>query len=208
MSAYVRAQTIIEKLRLEMPVEVTLPDPWTGRPFTVRRDNILALLAIDTHNLLVEGQSIPPLYAEAGRLEQAATFAAAKAEMEYRRWKAQKAMAFRAASGKVTKDQVEESYRLDPAYEEMCLAGKRFEALAGLAESIRWAFQIKGQVQHDQTLMLRESEKSVRLDDEVDRMREMETLERHAAEVFARSRDEVEAMQAGNAEVPRRARGL
>lgn len=190
MSAYVRSQTIIEKLRLEMPVEVTLPDPVTGQPFTIRRDNVLALLTIDTHNLLVEGQSIPPLYAEAGRAEQAATLAAARAEMSYRRWKAQCAAKIRAerAGGKgPTKDEVEEFYRLQPDYEEMCMASKQFEALAGLFESIRWAFQIKAQVQHDQTLLLKENERNVRLDDAVDRMREIEELEREAAEIIARS---------------------
>jgi hypothetical protein len=200
VSAYVRSSEIVERLKLDLPVEVTLPDPWTGEPFTVKRENYLAILCIDSHNLLFEGQPIPPLYAEAGRAARAAQYQAELAEIQYRKWKAQRSAELRekapekkTASGKPaakqgpTVQQIENFYRTHEDYEKMASASKRFEALAGLFQDIRNAFSFKSKLQHDQTILTGAYEGVVRKDDQLDRLREIEALEADAELVTSAS---------------------
>jgi hypothetical protein len=189
MSAYARSAEIIRRLKLEMPVEVTLPDVISSKPFSIRRDNVLALLTIDTANLLVEGQSVAAFYVEMGRAQRAAELAAAKAEIIYRKWKADQSSRFRISRSekKPTKDECEENYRTNPAYEEMASASEKFKALAGLFDDIKRGFDIKGRVVHDQTTMVLGHERATRADDDFDRLSEMESIEEEVAQMMSKS---------------------
>ncbi len=200
MSAYVRSAEIVRRLQLELPIEVELPDPWTGEPFVVKRSNILAMLTIDSHNLVFEAQPIPPLFAEAGRAARAAEYQAELAEIRYRKWKAQKAAECRknAPEKKTAKgakavrqgptgDEITAFYQLHEDYEEMSGASARYRALAGLFSDIRLAFKLKGELQQTQTYLTSAHEKVMRQDDNLDRLKEIESLEVEAEKVIAAS---------------------
>jgi hypothetical protein len=192
VSAYVRSSEIVERLKLRLPVEVTLPDAWTGEPFTVRRDNYLAILTIDTHNLLFEGQALSPLMAEAGRAARAAQYQAELAEIRYRKWKAQRGAELRENLKKAnekapTKDAVETFYRSHDDYEKMASEPKKYEALAGLFSDLRNAFHVKSKIEHDQAYLTGTYESVERADAQFDRLREIETLEEEAEAVLAAS---------------------
>jgi len=200
MPAYVRAHEIVERLKLSLPVAVELADPWTGEPFVVQRDNYLAVLAIDSHNLVFEAQPIPPLYAEAGRAARAAEYHAELAEIRYRKWKAQRAAELRekqpakltkagkpAARQGPTGDEISAFYQTHEDYEEMAAAPARFRALAGLFADLRAAFRLKASLQETQSYLNSAHEKVLRQDDNLDRLREIEGLEHDAAEVITAS---------------------
>lgn len=200
MSAYVRSRDIIERLKLEMPVQVTLPDPWTGAPFEVRRDNYLAILTLDFENLPFEGQSLAAFYAEAGRAARAATYQSELAEIQYRKWKAQRAAECadkmpekKTASGKPaakqgpTKDEIEQFYRTHEDYEAVASAAARYRALAGLFEDVRKGFELKQRTHETSQRMSGSYERVIDAEGRLDRMDEIENLEREAAEVIANS---------------------
>jgi hypothetical protein len=169
-----------------MPVNVTLPDPWTGEPFTVRRENYLAILTVDSHNLLFEGQPLAAFMAEAGRASRAATYQAELAEIRYRKWRSQRATECRQQKSekKPSEKAVEEYYRSHKDYEEMASQSKRFEALSGLFSDLRDAFREKSRIQHDQTYLTGAYESVERADENFDRLQEIETLEEEAEKVM------------------------
>jgi hypothetical protein len=185
---YASSATIIRRLKLELPVSVTYEDPFTGEPITCHRDNMLALLVVDTHNLVVEGQTCAALYAEMGRFARAAEYAAGKADTAYVRWKAEKANEARGKSkAKLTKEQVENFYRTHDEYEQYANEPKKLLAQAGLFEDLRWAFKLKGETHSDQTRLLGGHERTMRKDDEVERLAELESLQAEASKVIEES---------------------
>lgn len=211
MSAYVRSAEIIRRLKLELPVSVTLIDILTDQPYTVHRDNLLALLTLDTENLLLEGQSHAALYAEMARAQRSAERMSAKCEMEYRRWQAQLSEVLRHdkryETKKPTKEECESNYRTHADYEKMSMAGKHFAALAGLFEDFKRAFDIKGRAVHDQTELMKGHENAERVDDGLDRMKEMETLEAEAEKAIVESGSARVAAEESSGR-KRKARGL
>jgi hypothetical protein len=192
MSAYVRSQEIVERLRLELPMKLELPDPWTGEPFQIDRRNYLAALVIDSHNLVFEGQAIPALYAEAGRAARAAEYQAELAATRFARWKAQRvaeclSKAEQAKEKRPTDKQTEAFYRTHDDYEKLASAGPRYHALAGVLSDVREAFRLKSKLQHDQVVLLGAYENVMRVEGELDRLSEIEVLEREAEDVIAKS---------------------
>ena len=142
---YRRAAEIVRKVRMEMPVNVSLTDPVTGQPFEVNRANVLESLTIDTAVPELEAQTIAALYALFGRAQRASEYAAALAEAHYVAWKSGIARDARAKGGKITAAEAEEAYRTHAEYVERQTQPDRYRALAGLFEDIKKGFQIKGE---------------------------------------------------------------
>jgi len=197
---YASSAAIIRRVKLEMPISVTYEDPFTGGPMTMHRENVLALLVVDTHNLIVEGQACAALYAEMGRFARAAQLAADKAETRYRKWKAQmrhecasKSEPKKTASGKLaskqgpTGDEVETYYRTHADYEAMANEPRTLGAQAGIFEDLRWAFKLKGETHSDQVKLLGGHERTMRMDDSNERLGELESLQKEAEEIIAAS---------------------
>ena len=197
---YASSAEIIRRLKLEMPISVTYVDPFTGGPMTMHRENVLALLVVDTHNLIIEGQACAALYAEMGRFARAATYATAQAETKYRKWKAQMrhecaantpekktAAGKKAAKQGPTGDEVETYYRMHKDYEEIANAPHKLAAQAGLFEDLRWAFKLKAETHNDQTKLLGGHERTMRMDDSNERLTELESLQREANDIIAAS---------------------
>jgi hypothetical protein len=140
----IESREIIERIRLAMPLVVQLPDPITGEPFTVNRDNMLALLVIDVNNLTFEAQTVAALYAEAARIRAAAYKAHQEAEVRFRKWKSAKRAECRSrADKKPNKEDLEDFYRLAPDYEERYQEQIDYAAIVSLADDLKKAFDIK-----------------------------------------------------------------
>jgi hypothetical protein len=150
------ANVIVKRLQLEMPIEITLPDPISGANFTLSRENILSLLVIDTPNLALDSQSVAAHYATMARAQRACERAAASGEASYRAWKARTAEEFRKANKdrKITVAEVEEYYRGHEDYEKVSSLPNYYEKLAGLFDDLKRAFEIKSRLISSQVHML------------------------------------------------------
>lgn len=138
------SREIIDRIRLRMPVVVTLPDPITGEPFTVNRDNLLALLVIDVNNLAFESQTVAALYGEMSRIRAAAWRSHQETEVRFREWKAGKrAQCRKAAEKKATKEEQEDFYRSAPDYKENYQETINLAVLVSLFDDLKKAFEIK-----------------------------------------------------------------
>jgi len=155
---------IIEKLRLKLPLAVTLHDPLSGGPFTVTRDNVLALLVVDTDNIVLELQTTAVLYGEMARVHAAAKARLDETDLHLRRWKAQRAQELRSAREKQTTtdakgvekpakpptgDEVKEHYRTHRDYETMYAAQHHAAMLYALSEDLKRAFELKARALRD-----------------------------------------------------------
>lgn len=155
----VTSRELIERMRAALPLAMTLPDPITGAPFTVNRDNVLALLVIDASNLVLESQMVAMLFGEMARVHAAAKLAREQADVEFRQWKSRKAAAARAtltngvdAKGNAkppTNDQVEEAYRSDREYSAEYQKVNRAIVVADLIADLKEAFSLKQRALHD-----------------------------------------------------------
>lgn len=146
------SKDIISRLKVQFPLNITLADPFTGEPFTVQRDNLLVLLAIDA-GLDIESQINPMLYAEMARLQAAAKQAASAAEARFRQWKAVKTIEARKVldNGKDSKgnkkpatgDQVIDYYRTHAEYLGEYAKTDNAKAVADLLGDVKTAFELK-----------------------------------------------------------------
>jgi hypothetical protein len=140
----IESREIIERIRLKMPLVVTLPDPITGAPFTINRDNMLALLVVDLNNLAFESQTVAALYAEVGRIRAAAYRAHQEAQVRYRQWQTQRrAECRKKADKKPTKEELEDFYRGHSDYQKVYQEQIDMAALVSLADDLKKAFDIK-----------------------------------------------------------------
>lgn len=141
-------QEVVKRLRAEMPLTVTLPDVTSLGEFTVKRENILALLVVDVRDLVSDAQSVAMLYAECARAQRASERAAAAAEREFTSWKSQIAGEARRKGGekKLTVAEAEDAYRTHGEYTSKAGAVAYYEALAGLFEDLKQAFAIKARM--------------------------------------------------------------
>lgn len=139
---------LVNRLQLELPIEVTLEDPISGQPFTVKRANVLQLLMFNPEALVVEMQTVAPLYAEMARLQRAAEFKRDRVETSFTRWKAKTAIEARRTrdpeTGKYpSEDKAKDLYRSKKEYRERAEEVARYNAMAGLFEDLKWAFNKK-----------------------------------------------------------------
>jgi hypothetical protein len=153
------SRELVERLKTSLPLAMTLPDPVTGEPFVVNRDNMLALLVVDADNLVLESQTVAMLFGEMARVHAAAKLAKEQADVEFRRWKATKAAEGRRvldngedSKGKKkppTKEQVEDYYRLDPEYEDAYRRTNRASVIADMVADLKKGFELKQRALHD-----------------------------------------------------------
>jgi hypothetical protein len=129
-----------------MPVMLTMRDPFSGNPYTISKENLLALLVLDTARLTFEGQVVAALHAEIARASRACESEAMYAEIAYRKWKATHAMAMRSGETKMTEKAIEESYRVKAEYEEMSSAPERWNLLARLFADLRDSVRLKAEM--------------------------------------------------------------
>ncbi len=167
---HIKPQKILEQLKLLMPVALTLEDPISKQPITVAYENLHALLIIDLNSLPFEAQVVAALYAEMARFQRAAEYAAGRAEVRYRKWKAAKGDELRAAR-KTAKEkpptaaQVEAYYRDHADYEKMSEEPERMKAIAGLFDDLKWSFRMKSQMMSDVTRSLSGYESAARAEE-------------------------------------------
>jgi hypothetical protein len=192
MSIYARSAEIIRRVRLEMPVQITLPDPISGVDFVLSRDNVLSLLIIDTGNIFLEGQTVSAFFAEMGRAQRGCERACARAEVEFRIWKAQMVRSYKAsaeASGKRGTDKdAEASYRVHPDYRDHANLPGYYRAAGNLFLDIKEGFAIKARMITSQARAQGEHEHVTTAEVETDARASAESVERLeelAAEVFA-----------------------
>lgn len=148
MSHYQSVQQIVHRLRSELPLHITLPDPVSGADFTVVRENLFSDLVIDTPNLLQDAQSCAAQYLLMARCQRACERAAASSESAYVKWKAERSEEFRRrnADRKVTVDEATKYYQTHADYEQMNAAPTYYGKLAGLFEDAKEAFRIKSRL--------------------------------------------------------------
>jgi hypothetical protein len=135
---------------MEFPINVTVPDPVSGRDFTFHTDNIMDSLRIDRGALQGDAAVVAGQYAEIARVGRACSAAGERAKTSYAKWKAEKATHFRkakdAAGVKTTEKEIEASYRSDPAYEHHAGLATYYANLAALFDDLREAFAIKARM--------------------------------------------------------------
>ena len=181
----IESREIIERIRLKMPLVVTLPDPITGEPFTINRDNLLALLVIDASNLTFEAQTVAALYGEAARIRAAAHKAHQEAEVRFRIWKMHKRneCRARATDKKPNKEEIEDFYRSADDYQERYQEQIDLSAIVSLADDLKRAYEIKSRQLES---LSRDSFGHNQIQKPGDRMGEVE-LERLAMDTHAAS---------------------
>ena len=148
------SREIVARMNIALPMKVTLPDPITGEPFTVDRDNLLALLAVDASNLVLESQTVAALYGEMARLCSAAQRLLDDREVQHRGWKSQKRMECKSkassAGDKAPSNTAQEDfYRTHADYEReysRVNEAKRFVHLFG---DLKEAFALKQRALHN-----------------------------------------------------------
>ncbi len=171
MSKYVTGRDLVERAKLAMPISVTYLDPFTEEPITLARENLYTLLAIDTNDIVLEGQILPVLYAEMGRFQRAAEFAAARAERDFRKWKAARGEEFRAkiakgpvkktATGKTatrqtpTVTETEAFYRSHKDYDSFHDEPEKLNAQSKIFEDLKKSFGIKARIAEEQSRTVR-----------------------------------------------------
>lgn len=173
MGHLLRSADIIRQLKLHLPVHVVYPDPFGGTPVECRRDNLLALLVVDSADIITEGQYVAALYGEMGRLANAAAFAAERQEAEYRRWQAivsneYRLTTFKNAKKNPTVDETKNHYRSLPEYDARKVASVQLRAQAKIFEDLREAFAIKGRIIAEHSRVLRGYEAAARTEVTVD----------------------------------------
>jgi hypothetical protein len=191
---------ILAKLRLQMPLAVTIEDPLSRQPIAVSYDNLHSLLVLDSEHLVLEGQIIANLYAEMARLQRAAEFEAAKAEGRYRSWKVQmveelgqnipekKTQAGKRASKQgPTTAEGESYYRAHADYARVSSEPPRWRAIAGFFDDLKWAFKIKSQMMTDQSKIIAGYESTVRAEGQTERLSHYENLAQEAQNIAAAS---------------------
>jgi hypothetical protein len=158
MTYYATVKQLEQRLRMEMPVRLSLPCPISGQPFEVDRENLLRALIVDASDLELENRLVAAQYAEMARLQRAAERAAGRASVAYAQWKAARAQETRASPEKVTEKGIEEKYRIHPDYQKMADAEKYYTALAGLFHDMTEAFRIKSRSIDAQLRLIRGGE--------------------------------------------------
>ena len=195
-NVYVRSAEIVRRVKLEMPVHITLNDPFNGEPITCSRGNILELLVVESHNLILEGQTVAALFAEMSRFRAAAMLAQAKAEAAFRKWKARMAHELReqsepkttkagkpAAKQGPTQAEIEEHYRLHPEYDVMHDEPHRLQAIVDIFTDLRRAFDIKDNVITDQIETMRGHESVMHAAESTDRLNAYANLAEEIAQL-------------------------
>lgn len=169
MGPYYSAAELVRVLRTTMPIKVTLPDPITGDPFLLDRDDVLASLVVDTPHLHQEAQLVAAQYATFSRARRGAELAAERADFAYAKWKSGQSAQFRAGNkaNKVTVAEVEDHYRGLPDYAMMSGEGARLRAIAGVMEDLQKAFSIKANVIRDQYQAIARSQSNFATEDRV-----------------------------------------
>ena len=191
---HLSVDALLKRLRLEMPVQLTLEDPLTQQPMSCNYENLHQLLALNLDNLSLEEQLVTNLYAEMGRFQRAAEYAQTVATARYAKWKSQKAVELadkqppkKTAAGKPaarqgpTQAEVEAYYRDQDDYEELQKEPARLAAIAGIMADLKRAFEIKSRMASDQVRTLGAYEKMAR-DHDSNAQSQMETFEALAAE--------------------------
>lgn len=152
MSYYLDVGELKRRLKLSMPVQITLPDILSGSDFTVNRADVMDLLLIDPTNLVFESQSVPALYMEMGKLQRCAKRAADDAATAYRRWKQVQAKHYRSQpdnaklSQTALKAQTEEHYRTLPDYDQVANLESYYLNLSYLFGDCKEAFRLKAEM--------------------------------------------------------------
>ena len=167
MGPYYAAAELVRILRTTMPIQITLPDPITGEPFQLERDDVLASLVVDTPHLHQEAQLVAAQYATFSRARRGAELAAERADFAYAKWKSGQSAQFRANNKnvKTTVAEVEDYYRGLPDYQAMATEGARLRAIAGVMEDVMKAFSIKANVIRDQYQGLQRSQANFAVED-------------------------------------------
>ena len=157
----ISTRDLIEKMGTKLPLSMEFPDPMTGEPFTVNRDNMLALLAIDCDHLVLESQTVAMMFGEMARVHAAAKMAKLQIDAQFRSWQAQKSMEARSkldggmTTAKVpvkkppTADQIKEFYRTHPDYAEQYRAVDRMAVIVDLLADLKQGFRMKQGALHD-----------------------------------------------------------
>lgn len=154
-SVYGSMAEIVKRLKLDMPVKVTIHDPITGAEVRLDRDNLLAMLVIDTPNLVYDSQWLSALYMEMARARRACERASAHAERQFVKWKAEIAAQARSKSEKkLTGAEAEEAYRTHAEYEERASVSAYYKTLADLFEDAMQAFTLKSRMIEAQSRIL------------------------------------------------------
>lgn len=141
-----QVEDLKRRLKLSMPVKLTLPDIVMGGEYTINRADLMNLLLINPESLVMESQALPALFAEMGKMQRCAKTAADKAATAYRQWKQDQSKHFKSLSThekKPTQAAVEEHYRTLPDYNNMANAESYFLNLSYLFGDLKDAFKIK-----------------------------------------------------------------
>lgn len=184
-----KPSAILKKLKLAMPIDVTVEDPLTRQPIVVAYENLHSLLVVDIQRLDLESQVLANLYAEMARIEHAFEYEAARAEGKYRAWRSKmqdecREKAKEEGKKRPTNAQAEDYYRNHPDYDEMVNRGKRFEALSGFFGDLKWAFKMKSEHVADSRKAVAGYERTARNEDgEQERITDYENLATQANEI-------------------------
>lgn len=115
--------------------------------FVVTGDALVEVLVINEHTLRLAVDRVAAEVMHWGRVSALQKRCWQVRQRELRTWEAQKALAFRQSAEadkvKVTKDQVEDHYRLDPAYPVMYARVEAAEEAYNTAEAICRAYKTK-----------------------------------------------------------------
>lgn len=189
----VRPADIIKRLNLYLPIHLEgLIDP-LGNEFSIRRENLMALLTTDIEALPFDSQSIAPLFMEMARAQRSCEWGAEQLRTRYVQWKALKGKELRQAreaadEKKPTVAEVEEYYRTHAEYEEMAMAPASLDTLALLFSDAKDAFLMKSRAQDKQFRLVAGHEQSLRFDDQQSRLDSLADLDDSAvAETVANS---------------------
>lgn len=147
-AAYLKPEAILKKLKLVMPITLTLEDPITRQPITISYENMHQMLLVDLTALPLEDQIVSALYAEMGRFQRASEYAVGRAEIRYRKWKAVRSEELKTdrknkKEKAPTKEAVEAYYRDHEEYEHISGECDRLKAIAGLFDDLKWSFKMK-----------------------------------------------------------------
>jgi len=154
-AVYGTMSEIVKSLKLHMPVKVTIHDPITGQEVQLDRENLLAMLVIDTPNIVYDSQWLSALYMEMARARRASERASAHAERQFVKWKAEIASIARAkADKKITGAEAEEAYRTHAEYEMRASVSAYYKTLADLFEDAMQAFTLKARMIEAQSRIL------------------------------------------------------
>lgn len=148
MSAYTRSAELLQRLRLDFPIRVEVPDAMTGEVLTFERENFFRVFVIDAPNMGPDQQSASAYYVEMSRFQRACEKAAAMAEISYRTWKSSMMAecVARSTTKKPTVAEMEAYYRGHSKYSSMAGAPEYWKALAGLFADAKAAIKIKSEI--------------------------------------------------------------